>query len=203
MNSTIPPQPFVPSAFNLDRVTGLSGHALDLHLGLYRTYVKEANSLLEQLHDFPREDKLATNERLQRDGLVRRFCFEHSGVVLHESFFSMLSGPDSDPGQARLFSAAATKTFGSFERWKKDVIELGQTRGVGWVVTFRSYPDNHLMNVWVDDHTRGHLPGLRALAVFDLWEHAYMLDFKPSERSEYLNVLFDNIDWNVIEKRCA
>jgi len=99
MNSTVPPQPFVPSAFNLDRVTGLSGPALDLHLGLYRTYVKEANSLLEQLHDFPREDKLATNERLQRDGLVRRFCFEHSGVVLHESFFGMLSGPDrSQPG---------------------------------------------------------------------------------------------------------
>jgi superoxide dismutase len=30
-----------------------------------------------------------------------------------------------------------------------------------------------------------------------------MLDFKPSQRTDYLKILFDNIDWNVIEQRCA
>jgi Fe-Mn family superoxide dismutase len=45
--------------------------------------------------------------------------------------------------------------------------------------------------------------GMNPIAAFDLWEHAYMLDFKPSQRKEYMNVVFDNINWTTIEARCA
>jgi Fe-Mn family superoxide dismutase len=203
MNSVIPLHPVTASTFNLDRVTGLSKKAIELHLGLYQTYVKELNSILDQLHEFPRDRTLAAHERLQRDGLVRRLAFEHCGVSLHELFFEQLTGPGSAPAAATQFSEAVQTSFGGFEQWKKDVIELGQTRGVGWVITYRSDAENSLINVWVDDHTRGHLPGMTPLAVFDLWEHAFMLDFKPSQRTDYLKILFDNIDWNVIEQRCA
>jgi Fe-Mn family superoxide dismutase len=203
VSTLIPPTPIIAAKFNFDRVQGLSKRALDLHVGLYETYVNEANSMLEQLHEFPRDHKLLPAERLQRDGLVHRFCFEHNGVTLHEAFFEGLVGPGSGPAASSVFSEALDISFGGFDQWQKDIVELAQTRGVGWVITFHSKDDNRLINAWVDDHTRGLLQGMSPIVAFDLWEHAYLLDFKPSQRSDYLKVLFDNIDWRLIEQRCA
>jgi Fe-Mn family superoxide dismutase len=202
-NAPVAPAPLVKSTFNLDRVQGLSPRALEMHLGLYETYVKEANSILEQLQAFPRDHELSPVERAQRDGLVRRFAFEHNGVSLHQNFFQALSGPGSATPTAGVFAEAVNSGFGGFDNWKRDVAELAKTRGVGWVITFHATRENRLTNVWVDDHTRGLLPGLTPVAVFDLWEHAFMLDFKPSQRGDYLKVLFENMNWNVVASRCG
>jgi Fe-Mn family superoxide dismutase len=35
----------------------------------------------------------------------------------------------------------------------------------------------------------------------DCWEHAYILDYKPSERSAYIDAFFSNIDWKVVDER--
>jgi Fe-Mn family superoxide dismutase len=35
----------------------------------------------------------------------------------------------------------------------------------------------------------------------DVWEHAYLLDYKPSERAAYIEAFFANIDWKSVEKR--
>jgi Fe-Mn family superoxide dismutase len=35
----------------------------------------------------------------------------------------------------------------------------------------------------------------------DVWEHAYLLDYKPSERASYIEAFFANIDWKSVEKR--
>ena len=34
----------------------------------------------------------------------------------------------------------------------------------------------------------------------DVWEHAFLLDYKPSERSKYIEAFFSNIDWDVVNK---
>lgn len=199
----LPATPLLKRTFDLGRVQGLSTRALDTHLSLYETYVKQANSVLELLHDFPRAYDLASTERLQRDGLVRRLAFELNGVSLHELFFEALDAPRlrSSP-RSGAFADAVDSSFGSFDMWKRDVAELAETRGVGWVVTLSAKGDNRLMNLWVDEHSHGLLPSLAPVAVFDLWEHAYLLDFKPSQKAAYLDALFDNIDWSVIESRC-
>ena len=202
-NEPLAAAPIVPWTFDLSRVRGLSAHALELHLGLYATYVKEANGLLERLQDLPRRHESSPAEQLQRAGLVRHLAFEHNGVRLHEAFFEALGEAGSKPALSGLFMAAAVASFGSIDLWKADVADLAKTRGVGWIVTYRCSVEKRLTNVWVDDHTRGLLLDLSPVAVFDMWEHAYMLDFKPSQRSEYLSVLFDNLNWQVIENRCT
>ena len=202
-SKTLPPAPLVPWTFELARVQGLSAHALELHLGLYATYIKEANLVMEQLQEFAHPHELSPLQRLQRDGLVRRLAFEHNGVHLHESFFEALSGPGARPSPIGVFGTAVQSSFGSFEQWQADVAELARTRGVGWVVTFRCATDNRLTNAWVNDHTRGVLLELAPIAVFDLWEHAYMLDFKASQRVEYIDVLLANMNWSVVEQRCV
>ena len=39
------------------------------------------------------------------------------------------------------------------------------------------------------------------MLVMDVWEHAYLLDYKPAERPKYIEAFFSNIDWTTVEKR--
>lgn len=197
-----PPEQFEARSFDLDEVVGLSKYALDTHLSLYEGYVKETNALLARLNEMAQSQEVSANQQLQFDGLVRRFAFERNGMVLHELFFDALGGGGAKPPQSGVFMEAVDTSFGGFDGWKRDVVRLSHTRGVGWVLTFRAPANNRLSNVWVDDHRRGLLAGMRPIAAFDFWEHAYMFDFKSSERAKYLEVLFDNYRWDVVEARC-
>lgn len=197
-----PPEQFTARTFDLGRVVGLSKHALDTHLGLYEGYVKETNALLEHLYDASQSTELSPNEQQRFDGLVQRFAFERNGMVLHELFFETLGGAAKPPATGVLMEAFDI-SFGGFDEWKRDVHRLARTRGIGWVLTFRVADSNRLLNVWVDDHRRGLLAGLKPIAAFDFWEHAYLLDFKPSDRAKYLDVLLENYRWDVVEARCS
>jgi Fe-Mn family superoxide dismutase len=197
-----PPEQFVARKFDFSHVHGLSEHALELHRSLYETYVKETNALHGQLYVAPRGQEPSPAEQLQRDGLVRRYAFERNGMALHELFFEALGGSDAPPAASGVFMEAVDASFGGFDMWKQDVGRLARTRGVGWVLTFQSPDDNRVINVWVDDHTRGLIPGLKPIVALDFWEHAYLLDFKPSERPKYVETLFGNLNWDIVEARC-
>ena len=208
------PKPYVAKKFDFSGIEGLSQHALEIHRSLYEGYVKETNALLPLLSANSGEDAApgsagATLERLKLDGLVRRFRFERNGMVLHELFFETLCSNRGGKSEAAnkstagsVFTELAENTFGSFEAWQNNIRKLAQTRGVGWVLTVLSDQGDRLHNIWVDEHQDGLLSEGRILLAIDLWEHAFMLDYKPTERLQYLQVIFDNIDWEVVEKRC-
>ena len=42
--------------------------------------------------------------------------------------------------------------------------------------------------------------GLRPVMVFDVWEHAYYLDYQ-NRRADYLHKLWDIVDWDAISMR--
>jgi Fe-Mn family superoxide dismutase len=35
----------------------------------------------------------------------------------------------------------------------------------------------------------------------DVWEHAYILDYKPADRPKYIEAFFSNIDWTAVDQR--
>ena len=35
----------------------------------------------------------------------------------------------------------------------------------------------------------------------DVWEHAFMVDYRPTERAKYIDAFFANVDWGVVERR--
>jgi len=196
---------FEAKSFDLSGVKGISQSALDLHLGLYRGYVKEVNALLEVLQ--PQESSSTPStppdaQKLKREAAVRRFPFEYNGVVLHELFFEQLSGAKGDRLERHASLAQAFgEPFGGLDAWRKDFGQLATTRGIGWVMTVREQTGGAVYNTWVDEHQWGTTAGTEVIFLLDLWEHAYLLDFAPTERAKYMDAVFANVDWGVVAKR--
>ena len=50
-------------------------------------------------------------------------------------------------------------------------------------------------------HEIGNVAGYTPVLVMDVWEHAFILDYKPAERPKYIEAFFSNIDWDAVEQR--
>jgi Fe-Mn family superoxide dismutase len=182
-------------SFDLSRLQGISSKTIETHLGLYRGYVEKLNELAS------RARAGSADEAASR---VRRFSYEYNGVVLHELFFEQLSGPGAAQlGSGTVVAEAADISFGGTDEWRRDVYALSETRGVGWVICVRDPARNRIFNTWVDLHHLAVPAGAQVLFVLDFWEHAYLLDFAPKERTKYLDTLWKQIDWSVVERRAA
>jgi Fe-Mn family superoxide dismutase len=35
----------------------------------------------------------------------------------------------------------------------------------------------------------------------DVWEHAYLLDYAPSQRAHYIDAFFANVNWRIVDRR--
>jgi Fe-Mn family superoxide dismutase len=53
----------------------------------------------------------------------------------------------------------------------------------------------------VSDHENGNLAGFLPIVVMDVWEHAFIKDYKPSERGKYVEAFFANTNWKACEAR--
>ena len=184
--------------FDLSGVQGLSKKAIDLHLGLYKTYVEQLNTLLEHS-----PERAADAEPLALDGYNRRFAFEYNGVALHELFFEQLAGKRRQPQSDSGFIEALHQDFGDFGGWKASVEALAKTRGVGWVLALRERGRKRLHNCWIDLHHLSMPANCDVVFALDLWEHAFMIDFTAAQRADYVKIILDNVDWQVVERRCA
>ena len=206
MSATLPGQssgPYEAREFDLTAVTGLSARAVELHLELYRGYVKAFNSLLaEQQAAFPAAGEAAVP--LDLAAHARRFAFEHNGIVLHELFFEALGAPGgSSPDREGRLADAAARSFGSLEQWMQHAAALAQLRGIGWIVTLHDPARDVLYNAWVDLHHLSVPANLQVVLALDLWEHAYLLDFAPAQRGNYFEMLWNSVDWSKVEQRCG
>lgn len=90
--------------------------------------------------------------------------------------------------------------FGSFEEFKSKFEEAGTTLfGSGWV-WLSADNDGKLFITQGSNAANPLTSGLRPILVFDVWEHAYYIDYK-NLRGEYLKKLWDIVDWNKVERR--
>ena len=58
-----------------------------------------------------------------------------------------------------------------------------------------------MSNHWVTLHEHGNVAGFQPVLVMDVWEHAYLLDYKANERQHYIHSFFHNIAWHAVEDR--
>ncbi|MGH8250857.1 MAG: Fe-Mn family superoxide dismutase [Steroidobacteraceae bacterium] len=107
-------------------------------------------------------------------------------MILHELFFEALNPAPAAPVANGKFAKAVGQCFGSMKSWKDYPRDLAETRGVGRVVCACDRESNRLINVWIDLHHLGLPARARPVLVLDLWEHAWLTDFKPSQRKDYV-----------------
>ena len=195
-------EPYRPKQFNLSGLKGISDKTLEMHFKLYEGYVKETNNLSEKIAEFLKDGKVDQDEMPLYSELKRRLGFEFNGMVLHEYYFENLKkGGDIAPERSSPFYKAAISSFGSYEVWKADFVGVGKMRGVGWAMCYENPNNGRLSNHWISEHQIGEVAGFNPVLVMDVWEHAFLLDYKPAERPKYIEAFFSNINWSAIEAR--
>jgi len=175
---------------------GFSKELLELHFGLYNGYVKNTNALNQRLKELEKAGKSRTPDYA---GLKRMYGWEFDGMRLHEYYFGNLGGTGKLDKNSMLHQAIV-KQFGSYEAWMQDFKATGLIKGVGWAILYQDPRTGKLTNAWINEHDVGHLAGAQPLLVMDVWEHAYITEY-GTNRADYINAFFQNIDWEVVQKR--
>ena len=181
------PLPYTPEA--LEPV--ISKETIALHHGKHlQTYVNNLNNLLA---DTELEDLSLTELVKQAEGGI----LNNAGQILnHELYFEQFRAPKGNNIPENELMEAIGEEFGSFARFKDEFQKAGTTLfGSGWV--WLSAKDNGGLVITQEANAANPVQrGLRPLLTFDVWEHAYYLDYQ-NRRADHLAAL----DWEVVEKR--
>lgn len=199
---TLVQESYTARTWNLAGLAGISDRTVETHFGLYEGYVKNTNLLNEHLATILQSGKIAGSDPTFAE-IKRRLGFEYNGMRLHEYYFDNLSASGGSDPQAGEFKDALIHGFGDFETWKKDFAAVGAMRGVGWAIAYLDPASGRVSNHWIELHQDGNVAGFVPLVVMDVWEHAYILDHKPADRSKYIEAFFANINWKTVEARCG
>jgi Iron/manganese superoxide dismutases, C-terminal domain len=56
-----------------------------------------------------------------------------------------------------------------------------------WAICYENPSSGWLSNHWITLHEIGNIAGFKPVLVMDVWEHAFLLDYKPAERAKYID----------------
>jgi len=190
-------QSFEEEKFNIPKLKGISEKNVEEHLKLYAGYVKNSNLILQKIEELSKDsdtDSYAISE------LQRRFGFEFDGMRNHEYYFSFFEGGPKEISKDSELYKSTTYLWGSFDTWLARFKSIAMTRGVGWAVLYFDKQNQMLLNTWVDEHHLGHLTGLTPILMIDMWEHAFVADYQPSGKKQYIEDFFSNLNWKKVEE---
>lgn len=185
-----PRLPYAPDAL----APVISQQTIEYHYGRHeKAYIDNLNKLVEDtaFENMPIEEIIKTS-----DGAL----FNNASQAWNHIFYFFQFAPDGQKAPGGRLLEQIESQFGSLDEFKDQVEDAGvKLFGSGWV--------------WVSTDNSGKLfisqgpnagnpmtEGLKPILTFDVWEHAYYLDYQ-NRRAEHLHKLWDIVDWNVIEQR--
>jgi Fe-Mn family superoxide dismutase len=185
------PMPALP--YSADALNVISAQTLQFHHGKHlKAYLDNLNKLLPSsgLEGQPLSQvvKKSTGALFNNAGqlLNHAMYFDQFGTSNHDC-----TGPIAD---------LIVRDFGSVEAFKKEFEQRGATLfGSGWVWLSIS-TDGKLVITQEPNADNPILHNLQPLLTFDVWEHAYYLDYQ-NRRADYLAALWQIIDWQSVNKR--
>ena len=173
----------------------ISKQTLEFHHGKHLAgYVNNLNGLLEgsPLAGLPLQEIVCKSS----GGILN-----NAGQILnHELYFGQFCAPKENNAPTGKLAEAIVRDFGSFEAFKEAFQKAGATLfGSGWV-WLSADQDGKLVITQETNAANPVQKGLQPLLTFDVWEHAYYLDYQ-NRRPDHLAALWQIIDWEVIGKR--
>lgn len=183
--------PYAPEA--LEPV--ISKKTLEFHHGKHLAgYVNNLNGLLK---DSPLAGLSLEEIVCKSDGGI----LNNAGQILnHNLYFGQFCAPKADNMPVGELAAAIVRDFGSFEAFKDEFQKKGATLfGSGWV-WLSADKDGKLIITQETNAANPIQKGMKPLLTFDVWEHAYYLDYQ-NRRPDHLASLWQIIDWEVVGNR--
>lgn len=173
----------------------ISRETIGFHHGKHlQAYVNNLNAAIEgtSFEDMSLEETVRTAE-----GAI----FNNAGQLLnHNLYFTQFRAPKADNRPEGPLAAAIEAQFGSFESFKATFEKKGATLfGSGWV-WLSVDADGKLVITQEPNACNPIQRALRPLLTFDVWEHAYYIDYR-NRRPDHLAALWQIVDWEVVGKR--
>ena len=129
----------------------------------------------------------------------RELAFQLSSHILHSIYWTNLGGKGGEP-KGELATALGAE-FGSFARLKAQLAAATTAvEASGWGILGYHPMSRKLMVLQCETHQKLTAWGLTPVLVLDVFEHAYYLKYQ-NRRGEYVNGLFDIIDWDTVAAR--
>ena len=173
----------------------ISKQTLEFHHGKHLAgYVNNLNGLLE---DSPLADSSLEDIVCKATGGI----LNNAGQILnHNLYFGQFCAPKADNKPVGKLAEAIARDFGSFDAFKDEFQKKGATLfGSGWV-WLSADKDGKLIITQESNAANPIQKDLKSLLTFDVWEHAYYLDYQ-NRRPDHLAALWQIIDWEVVENR--
>ena len=182
----------------------ISAKTLEFHHGKHlQAYVDNLNKLLpgSGLEGKSLEDIIVKTSLPASTGNLKAI-FNNAGQVLnHEMYFTQFAPVGTSlPAPTGNLAAQIEKQWESLDAFKTDFEAKGVGLfGSGWV-WLQADANGELS---IGQYTNADNPvahGQKPLLTFDVWEHAYYLDYQ-NRRAAYLHELWKIVDWNVVQQR--
>ncbi len=174
----------------------MSEQTIKFHYGKhFRTYVDTLNTLVKG-SDF---------EGLSLEDIVRKApegkLLNNAGQALnHQLFFEQLIPAEHAKQPSGELQFLIEQSFGSFDAFRDQMTQAALSLfGSGWV-WLASNADGVLQILSLPNADNPLRHGLRPILTFDMWEHAYYLDYQ-NNRMEYIKNLWLLINWHVVSQR--
>ena len=173
----------------------ISAETIALHHGKHlATYVNNLNNMLpgSGLEDKSLEEIVAC---------ATGGIFNNAGQILnHNLYFEQLQKPSNGNNPVGKIAEAINEQFGSYDDFKKDFTTAASTLfGSGWAWLV-SDNDGKLHVLQMPNADNPVTKGLKPLMCFDVWEHAYYVDYR-NRRPDYIAAMWQILNWKVIEQR--
>ncbi len=173
----------------------ISARTLAFHHGKHlQGYVNNLNGLLpgSKYEGMGLEEIVRT-----ADGAV----FNNAGQILnHNLYFTQFQAPMADNAPQGALEKQIVKQWGSVEAFQTEFVAKGVGLfGSGWV-WLAAKPDGELVITQEAGAGNPVTQGLKPLLTFDVWEHAYYLDYQ-NRRADHLKALWPLVNWRVVEER--
>jgi len=173
----------------------ISKETIGFHHGKHLAgYVNNLNGLLEgsPLAGLPLEEIVLKAE----GGMLN-----NAGQILnHNMYFGQFCAPKADNAPTGKLAEAIVRDFGSFDAFQEAFQKAGATLfGSGWV-WLSADKDGKLVITQEANAANPIQRGLKPLLTFDVWEHAYYLDYQ-NRRPDHLSALWSIVNWEVVTER--
>jgi Fe-Mn family superoxide dismutase len=187
---------FIQLPYAADALEPVIGkQTIEFHHGKHlQTYVNNLNRLIEGTsHANAGLEKIVR----ESDGAI----FNNAGQVLNHNLYFTQFSPTGGGAPTGPLAAAIQSTWGSFEDFQKAFEAAGTGLfGSGWVWLAAEGAGGKLSITKEANAGNPVAHGLRPLLGFDVWEHAYYLDYQ-NRRADHLTELWKIVDWKAVEAR--